>query len=44
MPLYLFTYDIEAIQFVFEDPLANLDKHMLDHSIIARHHAQFIAK
>ena len=39
MPIYFITYDVEAVQFVFEDPTANLDKHMLDHSIIARAHA-----
>ena len=44
MPLYVFTYDIEAVQFVFEDPTANLDKFVLDHSIVARRHAQFISK
>lgn len=31
------------MQFVFEDPVANLDKHVLDHSIIARRHAQYMA-
>lgn len=43
-PVYFFTYDIEAVQFVFEDPTVNLDNHVLDHSIITRAHAQYIAK
>jgi hypothetical protein len=43
LPIYFINYDVEAVQFVFEDPVANLDKHVLDHSIIARKHAQYIA-
>ena len=43
MPLYAFTYGIEMIQFYFEDPSATLDNFQLDHSIIARKHAQTIA-
>lgn len=40
----MFTYDIEAVQFVFEDATSNLDKFVLDHSLVARKHAQYIAK
>ena len=43
MPLYAFTYGIEMIQFYFEDPSATLDNFQLDHSIIARKHAQTVA-
>lgn len=43
MPLYAFTYGIEMIQFYFEDPNETLDNFMLDHSIIARKHAQTIS-
>jgi len=43
MPIYAFTYGIEMIQFFFEDPSATLDNFQLDHSIIARKHAQTIA-
>lgn len=43
MPLYAFTYAIEMIQFYFEDPTETLDNFQLDHSIIARKHAQSIA-
>ena len=43
MPIYAFTYGIEMIQFYFEDPNETLDNFMLDHSIIARKHAQTIA-
>lgn len=43
VPLYAFTYNIEMVQFYFEDPNATLDEPMLDHSIIARKHAQYVA-
>lgn len=43
MPLYAFTYGIEMIQFYYEDPTATLDTYELDHSIVARKHAQTIA-
>ena len=46
IPLYAFTYNIEMVQFYHEDPDAFLganDEIHLDHSIIARHHAQEIA-
>ena len=43
MPLYAFTYGVEMIQFYFEDPSATLDSFQLDHSIIARKHAQTVA-
>ena len=46
LPLYAFTYAIEMIQFYHEDPDAltgTNDEITLDHSIVARHHAQEIA-
>lgn len=43
IPLYAFTYALEMVQFYFEDPSATLDNFQLDHSIIARKHAQTIA-
>lgn len=46
LPLYAFTYAIEMIQFYHEDPDAltgTNDVVTLDHSIVARHHAQEIA-
>jgi len=43
LPLYVFSYGIEMTQFYFEDPIMTNDAFMLDHSIIARTHAQFIA-
>lgn len=43
MPLYAFTYGIELTQFYFEDPTATMDNFQIDHSIIARKHAQTIA-
>lgn len=43
MPLYAFTYGLELIQFYFEDAGETLDNFQLDHSIIARKHAQTIA-
>ena len=43
MPLYAFTYGIEMVQFYFEDPTKTLDNFELDHSIVARKHAQTIA-
>ena len=46
LPLYAFTYAIEMIQFYHEDPDAftgTNDEVTLDHSIVARHHAQEIA-
>ena len=43
MPIYAFTYGIDLIQFYFEDPSASLDNFWLDHSIIARKHAQSVA-
>jgi len=44
LPIYMFTYDLEAVQFVFEDPTAALDDYVLDHSLVARTHVQYIAK
>lgn len=43
VPIYAFTYNIEMAQFYYEDPSMTGDKHSLDHSIIAREHAQRIA-
>lgn len=43
MPLYVFTYEVSMTQFYFEDPVWSNDENVLDHSIIARKHAQFIA-
>ena len=43
IPLYAFTYGVEMVQFYFEDPSETLDNFMLDHSIIARKHAQTVA-
>ena len=43
MPIYAFTYGVDLVQFYFEDPSATLDNFQLDHSIIARKHAQTIS-
>ena len=43
MPIYAFTYGVELVQFFFEDPTSNKDQFLLDHSILARKHAQTIA-
>ena len=43
MPVYAFTYQVEMIQFYFEDPSETLDTFLLDHSLIARKHAQAIS-
>jgi len=43
MPIYAFTYNIEMTQFFFEDASMTLDENILDHSLIARKHAQYIA-
>ena len=43
MPVYAFTYGVEMVQFFFEDPSTTLDNFQLDHSIIARKHAQTVA-
>jgi len=39
IPLYIFTYQVEMVQFYFEDPSATLDEFLLDHSLLARKHA-----
>jgi hypothetical protein len=44
LPIYAFTYAIEMIQFYFENSTDNLDEDVLDHSIIARTHAQYFAR
>jgi hypothetical protein len=42
LPIYVFTYSIEMTQFVFADAVVtNTD--MLDHTIPARTHAQYIS-
>lgn len=43
MPLYAFTYGVELVQFYYEDATAAGDEFVLDHSILARKHAQTIA-
>ena len=43
MPLYVFAYGLDLIQFYFENSTDNLDDHVLDHSIIARTHAQYMS-
>jgi len=43
VPLYAFTYNLEMVQFYYEDPNETRDVQVLDHSIIAREHAQRIA-
>lgn len=44
LPLYAVTYHVEMAQFYFEDLGATKDEAMLDHSLIARHHAQALAE
>jgi alpha-acetolactate decarboxylase len=45
LPFYFFTYNIEMIQFVYTDFMENEDQiEVIDKSIPARHHAQFIAQ
>lgn len=43
VPLYAFAYSLELVQFYFEDPTQNNDENLLDHSLIARKHAQTVA-
>ena len=44
LPLYIFTYNIEMTQFVYTDLLVNPEQEeVIDKSIPARHHAQFIS-
>ena len=43
MPLYAFTYGLDLTQFYFENSTLNLDNDVLDHSLVARTHAQYIA-
>ena len=42
LPIYIITYNIEMTQFVFANPVVT-DVDIIDHSIAAREHAQFIA-
>lgn len=43
VPFYAFTYGLELTQFFFEDPTHTLDNFVIDHSIVARKHAQTVA-
>ena len=43
VPFYCFAYGVELVQFYFEDSTLNLDEDVIDHSIIARKHAQYIS-
>lgn len=43
VPFYAFAYGLELVQFYFEDTTQNLDQNILDHSIIARKHAQYMS-
>ena len=43
VPIYCFAYGIELIQFYFENTTETLDHNILDHSLVARKHAQYIA-
>lgn len=43
MPLYAFTYGLDLVQFYFENATLNLDEDVLDHSLVARTHAQYMA-
>ena len=45
IPLYIFTYNIEMTQFVYTDLLESSNQQeIIDKSIQARHHAQFISQ
>ena len=45
IPLYIFTYNIEMTQFVYTDLLESSNQQeIIDKSIPARHHAQFISQ
>ena len=45
LPFYFFTYNIEMTQFVFTDFMENEEQEeIIDKSIPARHHTQFIAQ
>ena len=41
--MYAFTYGLDLVQFYFENSTLNLDNDVLDHSLVARTHAQYIA-
>ena len=43
MPIYAFTYNIEMVQFHFEDTTQTNDVQLIDHSLVARKHAQYIS-
>lgn len=43
VPFYCFAYGVELVQFYFEDATLNFDEDVIDHSIIARKHAQYIS-
>jgi hypothetical protein len=45
LPFYFFTYNVEMIQFAYTDFMENEEQEeIIDKSIPARHHAQFIAQ
>ena len=45
LPIYIFTYNIEMTQFIYTDLMINPDQvEVIDKSIPARHHAQFISQ
>jgi hypothetical protein len=44
LPLYIFTYNVEMTQFVTTDIARQPEQlELIDKSIAARHHAQFVA-
>ena len=44
LPLYIFTYNVEMTQFIRTDISKSVDQEeLIDKSIAARHHAQFLA-
>lgn len=43
LPIYAFTYNLEMVQFHFEDATKSNDIQLIDHSLVARKHAQYMA-
>lgn len=43
LPIYAFTYNLEMVQFHFEDTTKSNDVQLIDHSLVARKHAQYMA-
>jgi hypothetical protein len=43
LPIYAFTYNLEMVQFNFEDATKSNDDQLIDHSLVARKHAQYMA-